>query len=84
MHGETPAHWKPVQPPSVPTTARLVRVSFSPADVEADDVILARVADLDPSRPVLVAPRAGRVRDGSAAHGANVISSDQLLTALRR
>ena len=75
---------EPVWPASVPTTARVVRVTFSPADVEADDVILGRVADLDPSRPVLVASSDRRVRDGSAAQGANVISSDQLLAALRR
>jgi len=75
---------EPVVPAAVPTTARVVRVSFSPPDVEADDVILARVADLDPSRPVLVASSDRRVRDGSAAQGANVISSDQLLDALRR
>jgi predicted RNA-binding protein with PIN domain len=71
-------------PAAVPKTSRLVRVNFSPADVEADDVILARVADLDPSRPVLVASSDRRVQDGAAAQGANVISSDQLLAALRR
>ena len=74
----------PVGPAVVPTTARLVKVSFSPPDVEADDVVLARVADLDPGRPVVVASSDRRVRDGSAALGANVISSAQLLAALRR
>ena len=74
----------PVGPAAVPTTARLVKVSFSPPDVEADDVVLARVADLDPGRPVVVASSDRRVRDGSAALGANVISSAQLLAALRR
>jgi predicted RNA-binding protein with PIN domain len=74
----------PVWPAVVPTTARRVKVSFSPADVEADDVILARVADIDPSRPVLVASSDRRVRDGAAAQGANVISSDQLLAVMRR
>jgi len=73
-----------VWPAAVPTTARLVKVSFSPADVEADDVVLARVADLDPGRPVLVASSDRRVREGSRALGANVISSAQLLAALRR
>lgn len=71
-------------PAAVPKTSRLVKVNFSPADVEADDVILARVADIDPSRPVLVASSDRRVQDGAAAQGANVISSDQLLAALRR
>ena len=74
----------PVWPASVPTTARVVRVSFSPADVEADDVILARVADIDRSRPVLVTSSDRRVQDGAAALGANVISSALLLAALRR
>jgi predicted RNA-binding protein with PIN domain len=69
---------------AVPTTSRLVKVTFSPGDVEADDVILARVADIDPARPVLVASSDRRVQDGAAAQGANVISSDQLLAALRR
>jgi len=74
----------PLWPPVVPATARVVRVSFSPAEVEADDVVLARVADLDASRPVLVASSDRRVRDGAAGMGANVISSPQLLAALRR
>jgi predicted RNA-binding protein with PIN domain len=74
----------PVWPAAVPTTSRLVKVSFSPADVEADDVILSRVADLGPARPVLVASSDRRVRDGAAALGANVIASAQLLAALRR
>ena len=71
-------------PAAVPKTTPLVKVSFSPADVEADDVILARVADIDPSRPVLVASSDRRVQDGAAAQGANVISSDQLLAVMRR
>lgn len=71
-------------PAAVPKTTPLVKVRFSPAGVEADDVILARVADIDPSRPVLVASSDRRVQDGAAAQGANVISSDQLLAALRR
>jgi len=71
-------------PPPSPTTARLVKVTFSPADVEADDVILSRVASLEVSRPVLVASSDRRVREGAEAMGANVISSGQLLTALKR
>jgi predicted RNA-binding protein with PIN domain len=74
----------PVWPAAVPTTSRLVKVSFSPADVEADDVILSRVADIDVGRPVLVASSDRRVRDGAAALGANVIASAQLLAVLRR
>ncbi|HVL07109.1 MAG TPA: NYN domain-containing protein, partial [Acidimicrobiales bacterium] len=71
-------------PAPVPKTSPVVKVHFSPADVEADDVILARVSETDPSRPVLVASSDRRVRDGASAQGANVISSDQLLAALRR
>ena len=74
----------PLWPAAAPSTARLVKVGFSPADVEADDVILDRVAALEPRRPVLVASTDRRVRDGAAALGANVISSTQLLGALRR
>lgn len=71
-------------PAASPGTSRLVKVGFSPAGVEADDVILDRVAALSPARPVLVASSDRRVRDGAAALGANVISSVQLLGALRR
>jgi predicted RNA-binding protein with PIN domain len=73
-----------VWPAMVPATSRLVKVSFSPAEVEADDVVLARVAELDVGRPVLVASSDRRVRDGAAGMGANVLSSPQLLAALRR
>jgi hypothetical protein len=52
--------------------------------VEADDVVLHRVAELDVARPVLVASTDRRVRDGASALGANVISSAQLLAVLRR
>jgi len=71
-------------PAASPGTSRLVKVGFSPAGVEADDVILDRVAALSPVRPVLVASSDRRVRDGATALGANVISSAQLLGALRR
>ena len=74
----------PAWPAAVPTTSRVVHVSFSPPEVEADDVVLSRVAELDPARPVLVASSDRRVADGAAAAGANVISSAQLLAALRR
>ena len=74
----------PVWPAAVPTTSRLVKVTFSPPDVEADDIVLARVAEIDPGRPVLVASSDRRVADGAAAMGANVVSSQQLLAALRR
>jgi len=68
----------------VPATARPVRVQFSPPGVEADDVVIARVAELRPFRPVVVASSDRRVQAGSAQSGANVISSAQLLAVLRR
>jgi predicted RNA-binding protein with PIN domain len=73
-----------VMPPAVPTTARSVRVSFSPPGVEADDVVIERVAQLPVHRPVLVASNDRRVRQGASRHGANVISTEQLMAVLRR
>ena len=70
--------------PQVPSTGRRVRVLFSPPGVEADDVVIARAAELRPFRPVVVASSDNRVRAGSAGAGANVISSPQLLAVLHR
>lgn len=71
-------------PGVVPTTARSVRVSFSPPGVEADDVVIDLVAQLPLNRPVLVASNDRRVRQGASRHGANVISTEQLIGVLRR
>jgi predicted RNA-binding protein with PIN domain len=71
-------------PSIVPGTARPVRVVFSPPGVEADDVVIGRVAELRPFRPVAVASSDRRVQAGAAQSGANVISSPQLLAVLRR
>ncbi|MDP8938611.1 MAG: NYN domain-containing protein, partial [Actinomycetota bacterium] len=71
-------------PAPVATTARAVKVSFSPVGVEADDVVLRRVAELPPWRSVVVASSDRRVQDGARESGANVVSSAQLLAALRR
>ena len=71
-------------PAAVAATSRAVRVAFSPAGVEADDVVIERVAELPPTRPVVVASSDRRVQDGARSSGANVISSPQLLAALRR
>jgi predicted RNA-binding protein with PIN domain len=69
----------------VPAQARsLVHVRFSPAGVEADDVVLDLVAQLPPAWPVVVASSDNRVRDGARALGANVVHARQLLDALRR
>jgi predicted RNA-binding protein with PIN domain len=71
-------------PGVVPATARPVRVQFSPPNVEADDVLISRVAELRPFRPVVVASSDRRVQAGSRLSGANVISSAQLLAVLHR
>ncbi len=71
-------------PGVVPGTARPVRVVFSPPGVEADDVVIARVAELRPFRPVVVASSDRRVQAGARLSGANVISSPQLLSVLHR
>ena len=63
---------------------RGVRVSFSPAWIEADDVVIARAVEVPAHRPVTVVSNDRRVREGARAAGANVLSSAQLLAALRR
>lgn len=65
-------------------TRQAVRYHFTPAGVEADDVVLARIGDEPADRPVLVASSDGRVRDGARRLGANVLSASQYLTLLRR
>lgn len=59
-----------------------VQVRFSPADVEADDVVLARAAAM--ASPVVVASDDRRVRDGARRLGVNVVSVAQLLAAMKR
>ncbi|HVM10423.1 MAG TPA: NYN domain-containing protein [Acidimicrobiales bacterium] len=61
-----------------------VRVRFTAADVEADDVLLEMIDVTPPARPVLVASDDQRVRVGATARGANVISQAQLFGLLRR
>jgi len=72
--GDVPPAWRRAQ----------VRWRFSPPGVEADDVLLGIVAELDAMRPVTVASSDRRVRDGARSLGANAISTPQLLGALRR
>jgi rRNA-processing protein FCF1 len=71
-----------LQPPAA-VRQRMV-VEFSPSEVEADEVIVAAVDDLDPTRPVVVATNDRRVRQEVLERGANVISVDQLLAVLGR
>jgi predicted RNA-binding protein with PIN domain len=61
-----------------------VRVSFSPADVEADDVILGLVDQEPVRRPVVVASSDRRVQDGARLRGASVVSTAQLAGVLGR
>jgi predicted RNA-binding protein with PIN domain len=63
---------------------RRMRVSFSPEGVEADQVIIDLVDQLDPSQPVIVATDDRQVRAAVRRQGANVISVAQLLAVLRR
>ncbi|MBW3558131.1 MAG: NYN domain-containing protein, partial [Actinobacteria bacterium] len=62
--------------PAVPRAR--VRVTFSPAGVEADDVILDLLDQAPAHRPVAVASDDRRVRGQAAARGANTLSQEQL------
>ena len=63
---------------------RLVRVSFSPEGVSADDVLRAEVAALDADRPVVVVTNDQAIVNDVRAVGANVVTSDTLLALARR
>lgn len=65
-------------------TRRLVRVSFSPEGVIADDVLRAEVAALDTDRPVVVVTNDKAVIADVRAAGANIVASDAFLTLARR
>jgi len=69
--------------PSVATPLP-VRVHFSAADTEADDVILAMVGQLPTDVPVLVVSSDRRVAEGARRLGANAVASSVLLELLRR
>ncbi len=60
-----------------------VRVHFSDADTEADDVILSMVARLPTDTPVVVVSSDRRVADGARRLGANALRSSVLLEQLR-
>lgn len=60
-----------------------VRVHFSPAGVEADDLILETVTGIPTDTPVLVISSDNRVASGARRLGANVSSSASLLELLR-
>lgn len=60
-----------------------VRVHFSHAEVEADDVVLDMVARLPTDRPVVVVSSDRRVQDGARRLGANIVKSGELLSLNR-
>lgn len=65
--------WVPELPARCP-----IKVQFTAAGVEADDVILRRVAELPAATPVVVVSSDKRVAEGSRRLGAYVLTSDQL------
>lgn len=67
-----------------PVGRRGVRVSFSPEQVEADDVVLALVDQTSLDTPVVVASNDRRVQGGARSRGANVISIAQLAAVVGR
>lgn len=72
-------------PPIAATgSRRLVRARFSPADVEADDIVVGLVEELPPHRPVVVASNDRDVQERAERRGANVVSVSQLMAVLRR
>lgn len=63
---------------------RLIRVSYSPEGVTADDVLRAEVAALDMARQVVVVTNDQAVVKDVRAAGANVVTSDTFLALARR
>ena len=71
-------------PPPRGSARDTVRVAFSPAGVDADEVILERVDALPVATPVVVATSDRRVADEARRRGANVISTPQILRLIGR
>ncbi len=63
---------------------RLVRVSWSPSGVSADDVVRVEVKAIDPQRPVVVVTNDKAIIADVKADGANPVSSDTFLAVIRR
>lgn len=61
-----------------------VRVVFSPADVEADELVVAEVEHLPPERPAVVVSSDRWVQDHAEAEGALVVRSELFLEYLRK
>ena len=58
-----------------------VRVSFTTADVEADDMLLDLAAAARPGQPVVVVSSDRRVRDGAVALGVNAVPTPAFVAA---
>lgn len=63
--------------------SRRVRVQFTVAKVEADDVIIDMSSRLPEDRVVIVASNDNRVRDGARGWGANLLTISQLQSLFR-
>ena len=61
-----------------------VKVVFSPPDEEADAVVVEQAAALPEDVPVIVASSDGWVRNQARSARARVVSSQTLLSVLRR
>lgn len=66
------------------TARRMVRVSYSPEGVLADDVLRAEVASIDPDRPVVVVTNDQAVLTDVRSDGANTVASDVFLALALR
>src|SRR5262249_19092669 len=60
-----------------PNARRLMRVTFSPDGVEADELIVDIVAHPDPTRGVVAATNDRQPQDGVRRRGGNVITAAQ-------
>jgi hypothetical protein len=66
------------------TARRVVRVTYSPPGVSADDVLRTMVDQLDAATPVVVVTNDQAIVRDVAAAGANVVTSDVFVTLARR
>jgi predicted RNA-binding protein with PIN domain len=67
-----------------PAARRLMRVTFSPEGVEADQVIMDLVDHLDPAQAVVVATNDRQLQEEVRRRGGNVITVAQLLAVIGR
>ena len=63
---------------------RLVRVTFTPTGVSADDEIRGLVRELPAEQAIVVVTNDREIVSGVRTVGANVVSSEQLLAVIRR